>query len=291
MKTTNLILLPVYGEAPYLNTAIESCLVQSETNFLLLVLLDRPSQTSAETVRFYTDYDSRVVSAASPRAGLSATLNFGLSCVESDFVFRMDADDIMSQDRLEKQLKVFREHEDIAILGGQAKYIGANSELLGKSWLPISYGVIYRTLVLSNPMIHPTLAFRRSALDLLDGYDDEFNSAEDLDLLLRARKLQLKISNMPDYLLQYRRHQIQMTHLDAAGNKFYTSLAYKKNELVEKKLVEAREHWVEFVSRRRPAAFFSLMASKVGKRVFFPLLLDLLGLAVIRLRRRMQNSW
>jgi hypothetical protein len=153
--------------------------------------------------------------------GVAAALNKGLGLCSHDLVARMDADDIMALDRLERQLAYMAARPDLVCLGAQAALFNDGEERphgqthhaarFGAEELA-AYGASRMPRWLAN---HPTLMFRRAAVVAAGGYRAECEGAEDYDLLLRLLVAHGEIRNMPDVLLYYRRSAGQVTARNA----------------------------------------------------------------------------
>ena len=101
------VIIPAYNAAKYLAEAVESVLRQSEKRFELWIVDDNSIDNTVEIAEQYT-YDGRVrVYKNNRNMGLAKLLNHYHAMVETPFTARMDSDDVMFENRLEMQLKVF----------------------------------------------------------------------------------------------------------------------------------------------------------------------------------------
>jgi glycosyltransferase involved in cell wall biosynthesis len=97
------VLLAVCNGEPWLGDAIRSVLGQTFRDFELLVVDDASSDGSPATLAACGDPRLRVVR-NEENLGLTRSLNRGLSLIESEYVARLDADDLSFPDRLERQV-------------------------------------------------------------------------------------------------------------------------------------------------------------------------------------------
>src|SRR5450755_1067813 len=95
------VLLSVYNAGEPLREAIESILSQDEPDFEFLIVDDCSTDASGAMIRSFAQRDARIRAILHGRnAGLAATLNEGLWEAQSDFVARMDQDDVALPHRL-----------------------------------------------------------------------------------------------------------------------------------------------------------------------------------------------
>lgn len=135
--------------------------------------------------------------------GLGYSLNQGLLKCSFDIVMRMDTDDICLKDRFKQQYQYMCEHTDVDILGGWAYDIDQNDNIIAERKYPSLYEDIYK-LMWTNPLIHPTISFRRSRILDIGSYNPKIVRRQDYDLWIRAAYAGFKIENLPEFLIKYR---------------------------------------------------------------------------------------
>lgn len=140
--------------------------------------------------------------------GIVGTLNTGLNYSDTEFIARIDQDDLMLSNRLEIQLEYLQKNPEILCVGGQIELIDQFGAHLGFSYFPKSQWLISKTITLTSPMAHPSVMFRRVDVLGLGGYRS--NLPEDWDLWLRLYEAG-KISNLDNLLVRYRVHPNQLS--------------------------------------------------------------------------------
>jgi glycosyltransferase involved in cell wall biosynthesis len=218
------VLLPVYNGEKYLRTAINSILHQTFQDFELLIILDPSTDTSAEIIKSYDDPRIRLVQNPQ-KAGLITALNQGIDLARGEFIARMDSDDISLPTRLAKQLAFMKKHRDVIMCGTWAfafqelqagqkvKYLFNNKHLqkllpkyTGTLRPPTSWDSTKCSLLFSNPIIHPSIMFRKSLLNQFNlRYEAGWKYVEDYEMWTRLMD-QGKICNLGEYLLYFRAH-------------------------------------------------------------------------------------
>lgn len=92
------VILPVYNAGAFIKDSVGSILNQSVKDFELIVLDDCSTDNTLEIIEQFGD--PRIVIHRNERnLGLTKTLNIGLQLAESDYIARMDADDISHEHR------------------------------------------------------------------------------------------------------------------------------------------------------------------------------------------------
>lgn len=201
------VLMPVHGTAPFLDQAIESVLVQSINDFELLIIFDRPHQDAVSTVERYKSVDPRIFTSFSMSPGISAALNLGLAQSKAALIARLDCDDVMEKNRLQEQEAIL-ENENIVCVGTQMRIMNKNGNTVRYTHYPTRSFPVKSSLRIRNVVAHPSVMYRRTAVNLVGGYRSEFNGAEDYDLWIRLSKIG-RIVNINKPLTNYRIHDNQ----------------------------------------------------------------------------------
>jgi len=207
--------MPVYNCEHYLNEAIQSILHQSYYEFDFVIINDGSTDKSSEVIRSFTD--SRIVYLENDRhAGLPYTLNRGLDLINHTYIIRMDADDISLPTRFGSQISFMDAHADVGLSGTWFEEFEAGSI---RYCFSDDYQRLKAQMLYTNPIGHPTVIFRNHLLKKFGlQYDPKFYYCEDYAFWpLCARKF--PISNIPEVLLKYRRHNKQISTEFAAQQK------------------------------------------------------------------------
>lgn len=205
-RTTCAFLLPVYGgdNAIFFRRAIESILAQSVSSASISIYLgiDGPIDKALESVvKEFSVKIHRII--RSPVCqGLARNLNALISILEDEeFIFRMDADDVCLPNRVSLQLDYFKTHTDIGILGGAIQEIGSDGKKYGVRTYPKRV-VVKNYIRYASPLAHPTVAFRRSAINMLSGYPLS-GVNEDIQMWFAALEKGIEIDNLDEPILLF----------------------------------------------------------------------------------------
>lgn len=201
------VIMCVHREHPWLMDAIDSVLDQDDPDFQFLISANACSDELWQQLHAYVRNDPRVQLVRSEIGQLSFNLNMLVDRTTSDYVVRMDSDDVCEPQRIRKLRRAIVESQP-DIIGSCVSVIDENGSSVGQMDLPINNAEIVRALPRRTAFCHPSVAIRRQFLIDIRGYLGGFAS-EDMDLWLRAKRGGAKMQNLPERLLRYRVHGTQ----------------------------------------------------------------------------------
>jgi glycosyltransferase involved in cell wall biosynthesis len=192
--------LPFYNAERTLGDAVRSIFAQTLDDWHLLLVDDGSSDRSLEIASGIREPRVSVLSDGANR-GLAHRLNQIAGLAESEYVARMDADDLMHPDRLRRQVSFFESFPDTDVVGTATYTIDKYSRPLGqRGSQPIDTRV--NSMLKHSMLVHPTV-MARSAWLLENPYSIDYPRAEDYELWCRVCR-SARIANLPTPLLFYR---------------------------------------------------------------------------------------
>ncbi|NJR50760.1 MAG: glycosyltransferase [Leptolyngbyaceae cyanobacterium CSU_1_3] len=184
----------------YFTLALQSVFAQTFTDWELILIDDGSSDDSLTIalslqdprVRVYCDQESR---------GLNIRLNQLVQMAKAPYFLRMDADDVMHPQRLEKQYQQLIQHDRNTVIGSAAYSINAASQVTG---LRLTCSQQKSGFSARHSFIHPTVAasiewFQRNPYS----EDFIFQRSQDAELWCRTTDHTLFV-NLSEPLLYYR---------------------------------------------------------------------------------------
>ncbi len=201
------VVMPVYNAEKHLKEAIESILNQTFSDFEFLIIDDGSTDSSPFIIQSFQDKRIRCIR-HDYNKGLIFSLNEGMKEARTEYIVRMDADDISFLKRIEKQVNFFKKNADIDVVGSY--FIGLDSNKIFE--MGLTHNEIRTQMLFNSTIAHPTIAFRR--MKFINNnlfFNSEFKHAEDYELWIRASQY-LKFANIPEVLLKYRTHSGQISY-------------------------------------------------------------------------------
>jgi len=223
------VLMSVHNGRKYLAEAVESILKQTFKHFEFIVVEDGSTDGSDEMLKCYARLDPRIRLVSQENQGLTRSLNTGLSIARGEFIARMDSDDIAYPQRLEVQLELLRRSPELVCVGAEVELITEHGICLGPRHHPREHDAIRASLLTGDggAMTHPVIMFRRTALEKIGGYDEHFDTAQDLDFYLRLSEIG-KLENLNETLLKWRQHPDSVNRKKSETWSLSKSLAIEK---------------------------------------------------------------
>lgn len=193
------IAIPFYNAEKFLAQAIDSVLWQTYTDWKLILLDDGSTDNSLAIAKTYAQSDSRItVISDGQNKNLGYRLNQIPTLVDTEYLARMDADDIMHPKRIEKQINILINHPEINVLGTNAYTINEKDEVVGKRYEDNQS----KEIINVEGFIHPTI-MARTEWFAKNPYDVEAVRIEDVELWYRTHKTS-RFMMLTEPLLFYR---------------------------------------------------------------------------------------
>jgi glycosyltransferase involved in cell wall biosynthesis len=201
------VLIPCHS-TNFLYESISSIREQTlpKNDFEVLIVVDRVDQADVLDILIKSNLNYRIISSESP--GIVAALNTGLKSISSEYVARMDEDDLMYPNRLHLQLTHLDGNPDCVAVGGQLELIDEDGSRIGESKFRRRVGTSSKELFFSSPVAHPAAMIRRNAISGIGGYRAFL--AEDWDLWVRLRETG-EVHNLSQKVIKYRVHNNQLS--------------------------------------------------------------------------------
>ncbi|MCP5054298.1 MAG: glycosyltransferase [bacterium] len=197
------VLMTVYNGEEYLRETVDSILNQTYADFKYLILDNASTDKSRDIIRSYDD--SRIELVELPEnIGQVAALNRGLERVETEFVARIDADDISLPKRFEKQVAFMDTHPGVGVCGTFADAFKGD-QIIRWSY-PCDPEDIKVKLLFECALVHPSVMIRKNILDKHQlKYDETMKHSYDWELWQRVA-CHAELANISECLLKYRLH-------------------------------------------------------------------------------------
>ena len=200
------VIIPTIRIDEWLKDAVTSALNSASVDVELILVHDgvEPDYSKA----WMSDNRIKIVH-HTERMGVSAAVMSGVLAATSNLVARLDADDLMTENRLFLQSEYLRANNDCVAVGAAIQVIDEHG--IKGSKLRFPSGVdIRKELFLQNVFPSSGSMFRKDIALKAGGFDPNMIQMEDYDFWLRIAKFG-KLANLEEVLAFYRVHSQQMS--------------------------------------------------------------------------------
>lgn len=211
--------MPVYNEEKHLASCLDSIVQQSFQDWELIAINDFSSDQSESILKKYQEQDARIRYFNNQKKGIISALELAYKHCSAEAITRMDADDIMTEDKLEclqqaliknpkACITAFVEYfSDTVLQDGFTRYAGWLNQLVQNR---SHYLDIYKECVVASPcwMMH------RSTIEQIGGIVSD-RYPEDYDLCFRLYAHRVPIIGVEKTLHLWRDHPNRASRNDS----------------------------------------------------------------------------
>jgi glycosyltransferase involved in cell wall biosynthesis len=197
--------LPFYNNESTIELAIRSVLMQTHAEFEFILINDGSTDNSLKIAKKFTD--SRIKLISDENRGLIYRLNQITSIARGEYLARMDGDDIMLPQRIEKQLAFLTKNKDIDVIDTGTYLIDQEGKPVGKRGLT-NLNCDAKNILKHALLLHPSV-MGKTKWFLDNPYDSEYPRAEDYELWCRTFR-HTKFGRVKEPLHLYREGKINV---------------------------------------------------------------------------------
>lgn len=203
------IITPCYNLEKYIETTWRSLLAQTYTDWEWIIVDDASTDNTRTIIKSFEDKRVRLIE--SEHVGNLAVLrNHAAREARGDFFAFLDGDDIMEPHKLDLQLAQFHRdpqvqwnHTNVQILQDETGALSPHSRPPeAAEFLEAEPG--FAQLAFRNYVTISSVMIRKAAFFDVNGFRDEMNRCEDIDLWLRLTASGHSVGYLSEPLLQYR---------------------------------------------------------------------------------------
>jgi glycosyltransferase involved in cell wall biosynthesis len=215
------IVIPTYNRLFYLLQAVESVLIQTYTNWELLIADDGSEDGTIEKVRALEDKRIHILSM--PHCGnVAAIRNVGAAAASGEWLTFLDSDDMFVPERLEIQLNAVQEKGEQWSYGGFELMDEAGQTISNRSgkYVPLSGWITAALLTNKTSVSIGGLMLKRKLFEELHGFNinPDLNLREDYEFALRL-SMKAEAIALSQVLVRIREHYGRSTNAVDDGNK------------------------------------------------------------------------
>ncbi|MCT4638100.1 MAG: glycosyltransferase [Bacteroidales bacterium] len=207
MSTVSVI-MPVYNQEKYIRYALDSVMFQTYPNIEEVIIINDASTDGTENIlkEYKRRYPDKIrIFTQRKNRGVARSLNWGLKKASGNYIARIDADDVWLIDKLEKQIRILEEDNELYMLATSKQLIDKKGKLFdGKPDEPVfSYNNVREYILRKNIICHSSVVFRREIVDKVGLYNERYKNSEDYEYWMRII-FNYKTEVLPEKLTYYR---------------------------------------------------------------------------------------
>ena len=230
------IIIPAYNAEQYIRRSIESCQKQTYSNLEIVVVNDGSKDSTSSLVREMQLDDSRIKLVEKENGGLVSARKEALRFVSSEFVFFLDADDVIDENTIESLAQYTKDYDvivaDFLLENENGKVLPCqhkNKKVFGDDKIGLYSNFLSKSITAS-------LCGRLIRTDMLKDFSTPIHitTGEDVItnlIMVKNHNPRIKVINIPFY------HYIQYPH----------SMANTKNRKTLMKRVEYAQWVLDFM--------------------------------------------
>lgn len=199
------IIIPCYNYGHLLPYTLDSIFKQTYLNWEAVIIDDGSNDNTKEIAFEYIRKDNRFKYIYQRNSGPSSARNTGITAVSGEFIIFLDADDLISEEKIKAHMDHFTTSEKIDISYSSAVYfdpINPNkfykrSSLRHEEWMPKITGngyLVLKELIKGNIMPVSSPCIRRCVIDQVKEFNSDLKSMEDWEYWLRCAQAGFKFS-------------------------------------------------------------------------------------------------
>ena len=203
----------------------------------IIFVVDGPVPDSINTIisKYQKKYSLIKVIRQEKNQGLGKALRKAIESCSYNLIARMDSDDVSVPMRFEEQLRFFKEHPDIDVLGGDiTEFIGDEKNIIAKRTVPCVDSIIKQYLRVRCPFNHMSVMYKKNSVLNAGGYQDWFCN-EDYYLWIRMFLKNAKFANTGTVLVNVRTGADMYSR--RGGMKYYQSEYKLQKYMLQKKVI------------------------------------------------------
>lgn len=202
------VVMPMYNAALFLKACMDSVLSQSFKNFEFIIVDDGSIDDSVDIVKSYHDFRIRLIKKNHDFVG---SCNALLHEARGKYLVRMDADDVMTPNRLKIQFEYMELHSDVDVMSGSMEHINGDG---GGYVVDEPFACTVEGMLKDNLIANSTTIFRRDFIIRNKiQYNPSYVYAEDygfwMSMLLSGAKIMIE----PQVFVVYRHSKYQTTRV------------------------------------------------------------------------------
>ena len=200
------VVVPVFNGERYIQEAIESVYSQTYSNLEIIVVDDGSTDSSATKLAKFKSITYKQQNNSGP----AVARNLGVQLARGEYIAFLDQDDVWMPRKLEEQVACFSEAPNFGLVSCCQRTILDGNQ----SNVPLS---VFMHLKMKNShdvvsACPSAMMIRRSVLDMMGGFNENYPFYSEADLILRLKASQYLCWVSPKTLLLKRFHENNLSY-------------------------------------------------------------------------------
>jgi glycosyltransferase involved in cell wall biosynthesis len=202
------VIVPYYSQSAYIAKTVESVRRQTYPNIELIIVDDGSADDQQPALLAIDGLQIHRI----PNSGPPAARNHGFEQSSGEYLVFLDADDVLADDAIEKNLETLLAHPKAVLAFGAGEVIDSQGKTLVPARVSFPRRNYFFMLLETNPIWSPgATILRRDAFEKIGGFPDlrKFQ-ADDYEFYLRLARVG-EFCQHSGRVLQYRQHTTNMS--------------------------------------------------------------------------------
>jgi len=178
------IIIPTFNRCNFLKNAIRSVLLQTKTDFELIIIDDGSTDSTATMIKTFED--KRLVYVHQQHQGVSSARNHGITLARAKFIAFLDSDDCFIPDKLQITLDYINRYPNIQIFHTEEIWYRNQKLLNQKKIHKKPDGLVFDNALKLCCIGMSTTVVNKELFNNIGYFDQTMMACEDYDLWLRA---------------------------------------------------------------------------------------------------------
>ncbi|RLJ77689.1 glycosyltransferase family 2 protein [Pedobacter alluvionis] len=196
MKKTVSFIIPTHNYGHLIGYTLDCLLNQSYLEWEAIIIDDGSTDNTEEIVKSFLDKDDRLIYLKQNQKGVSAARNKGLSLARGYYIQFLDADDLITEDKVKLQIQFLEANKDVDICMVSTRFFRSSDEnllytdfaLKNEKIMPLINGAGHQTIstfIECNPTAIQGPLFRKKHIDKTGTFNENMRYVEDWDFWFR----------------------------------------------------------------------------------------------------------
>lgn len=236
------VIIPTYNRPNKLSRALSSVISQSYENLEVIVVDDHSVTDTLSVIEGFCDDRLKYIS-HDINKGSQQARNTGISSAKGDYIALLDDDDTWLPDKLELQLELMEDKEDIGLVYCGCYDVLESDNSIIKIRTPEFRGDVHGKILERNILASPTPLIKREVFDIAGPFDITLPSCQDWDMWIRiAQHYEFDYVDRPLAKFYFHGNQISVNMEKRVEGR--QRLVEKHKDKMDRRTLAEHYHWL-----------------------------------------------